>query len=98
MGHFDATIHSKAGLNDTVKLMYLQDALKVGPARFVIQGLTETSKSYEEAIKCLKQHYNPTWLVHAEHIRSIVDAVMVKNGSERSFAISVKLQHSTIER
>ena len=41
---FDATIHSKIGLSDTTKLMYLQDALKDGPARFVIQELTQTSK------------------------------------------------------
>ena len=37
---FDATIHCKHGLNNTENLMYLQEALKDGPARFVIQGLT----------------------------------------------------------
>ena len=31
----DATIHSKTWLNDTEKLMYLQDALKDGPARYM---------------------------------------------------------------
>ena len=36
---FDATIHSKAGLNDIEKLTYIQDALKDSPARFMIQGL-----------------------------------------------------------
>ena len=46
---FDATIHSKICLNDSAKLMYLQDALKDGPARFIIQGLTRTSESYEES-------------------------------------------------
>ena len=50
---FDVTIHSKTSLTDTEKLMYLQDALKDSPARFVFQGLTRTSESYEEAIKCL---------------------------------------------
>ena len=52
---FDATIHSKAGLNVIEKLTYLQDALKDSPARFLIQGLTRTSENYEEAIKCLKE-------------------------------------------
>ena len=28
---FDTSIHSKTGLSDTAKLMYLQDALKDGP-------------------------------------------------------------------
>ena len=49
---FDATIHCKTRLNNTEKLIYLQEALKDGPARFVIQGLTRTSESYEEAIRC----------------------------------------------
>ena len=39
----------------TAKLMYLQHALKDGPTRFVIQELTQTSESYEEDIKCLKE-------------------------------------------
>ena len=80
---FDATIHSKPGLSDTAKLMYLQDALNDGPARFLIQGLTRTSESYEEAIKCLKERYNQPRLIQEEHIRSIVDAVPVKNGSDK---------------
>ena len=42
---FDVTIHIKTELSDTAKLMYLQDALKDGPAIFVIQGLTRTSES-----------------------------------------------------
>ena len=73
--------HSKAGLNDIEKLTYLQDALKDSPARFMIQGLTRTSENYEEAIKCLKERYDRPRLVQEEHIRSIVDAVPVKNGS-----------------
>ena len=40
----DATIHCKTGKNNTEKLMYLQKALKNGPARFVIQGLHECLK------------------------------------------------------
>ena len=82
---FDATIHSKTGLSHTAKLayMYLQDALKDGPARFVIRGLTQTSENYEEEIKCLKEQYNQSQLVQEEHIRSIVDAVPVKNSSDK---------------
>ena len=81
---FDVTIHSKTALSDTAKLMYLQDALKDGPARFVIQGLTRTSESYEEAIKCLKERVRSRpRLVEEEHIRSIVDAVPMKNRSEK---------------
>ena len=80
---FDATIHSKAGLNDIEKLTYLQDALKDSPARFMIPGLIRISKNYEEAIKCLKERYDWPRLVQEEHIRSIVDAVPVKNGRDK---------------
>ena len=65
---FDATIHRNTGLSDTAKLTYLQDALKDGPARFVIQGLTRTSESYENAIKCLRERYDRPRLVQEEHI------------------------------
>ena len=80
---FDTTIHSKVGLNDIEKLTYLQDALKDSPARFMIQGLTRTSENYQEAIKCLKERYDRPRLVQEEHIRSIVNAVPVKNESDK---------------
>ena len=80
---FDATIHSKAGLIDIEKLTYLQDALKDSLARFMSQGLTRTSENYEESIKCLKERYDRPRLVQEEHIHSIVDAVPVKNGSDK---------------
>ena len=63
--------------------MCLQEALKDGPARFVIQGLTQTSESCEEAIKCLKEWYDPPSLVQEGHIHSTVDAAPVKNGSDK---------------
>ena len=80
---FDATIHGNTGLSDTEKLTYLQDAHKDGPARFVIDGLTQTSESYQEAIRCLQERYDRPRLVQEEHIRSIVDAAPVKNGSDK---------------
>ena len=80
---FAVTMHSKTALSDTAKLMYLQNALKDGPAGFVIQGLTRTSQSYVEAIKFLKERYDRPRLVEEEHIRSILDDVPVKNGSEK---------------
>ena len=63
--------------------MYLQDALKDCPARFVIDRLTQTSESYEEAIKCLKERYDCPSFVQEEHIGSIVYVAPVKNGSNK---------------
>ena len=81
---FDNSIHCKSGLNDTKKLMYLQDALKDGLARLWYRDWLKRA-SYEEAIKCLKKQYDrPRW-VQMEHIRIIVDAVPIKNCSDEKF-------------
>ena len=58
--------------------MYLQDGLKDGPAtcKCVSQGLTQTSQSYKEAIKCLYdvaiQHY---WALKAAY-NDLFDTVL----------------------
>ena len=41
------------------------------------------SESYKEAIMCLRKRYDRPRLVQEEHIRSIMDAVPVKNGSDK---------------
>ena len=71
------------GLNDTNKLTYLQDTLKDGPAKVVVEGLTRMSESYKEALRCLKEWYNRRRLVQAEHMCSIVDGAPVKNSSDK---------------
>ena len=75
--------------------MYLQDALKVGPGRFVIQGLIGTSESYGEAIRYLKEAYNCPRLVQAEHICNIVDKVVERNNSNKELrrVYNVATQH-----
>ena len=47
---FHAIVLDKPQLGEVDKLRYLQDALKDGPARKVIQGLTQTAESYQEAV------------------------------------------------
>ena len=84
---FDATIHSKAGLNDMEKFTYLQDAVKDSPTKLMIQGLTKMSENYKEAIKCLKERNNWPRLVQEEHIGSIVDGVPGNNGSDKELRL-----------
>ncbi len=55
---FESAIHSKTQLTDSEKLTYLRDALKDGPARHVISGLTQTSANYTEAVKRLRERYD----------------------------------------
>ena len=55
---FQAAVHDKPHLVEIDKLTYLhvRDLLKDGPARNVIQGLTQMAESYmyQLTIKCLK--------------------------------------------
>ena len=80
---FDALIHSRKGVDDAEKLTYLRQALKDGPARHVIGGLSQTAKNYGEAIKCLQERYDRPRLIHQAHVRAIIDAPSLKDGNGR---------------
>ena len=45
--------------------------------------MTRTSECYEEAFKCLRERYDRRRLVEEEYICSIVDALPIKNGSNK---------------
>ena len=81
---FLAAAHDKPHLGEFDKLTYLRDAIKGGPAMFVIQGLTQTAESYSEAIKCLYDRYDCPRITHRENVRSILHAPIMKanNGKE----------------
>ena len=61
----------------------MRDAVKGGPTRNVIQGLTQTAESYQEAIECLKARYDFPLITHQEHVQSIVQAPVLKSNSGR---------------
>ena len=75
---FQATIHDKPHLEDVDKLTCLRDTNKVGPAMYLIQGLTQTTESFGEAIKCLKDCYDCPRVTHHEPVRSIFQATIMK--------------------
>ena len=80
---FQAAVHDKPHLGEIDKLTYLRDAVKGGPARNVIQGLTQTVESYKEAIECLRARYDRPRIIHREHVRSILQAPVMKSNSGR---------------
>ena len=69
---FQAAVHGKPHLEEVDKLTYLRDALKDGPAKNAVKGLTQTAESYKQAIRCLKDRYDCPRLIHLEHVCSIV--------------------------
>ena len=80
---FQAAVYDKPHLGDVNKLTYLPDAVKGRPARNVIQGLTQTSESYQEATECLKARYDRPRIIHREHVRSILQAPVLKFHSNK---------------
>ena len=78
---FENTIHNKTQLTDSDKLTYLRDALKDGPARHVVSGLTQTAENYMEAIRCLQERYDRPRILHQAHVRKIQEATPLKTGS-----------------
>ena len=61
--------------------MYLKQSLKDGTAKGVIEGLSKSGEHYEEAIKSLKAHYDRPRLIHQTHVRMILEATSLKEGT-----------------
>ena len=80
---FRATIHSRDHLSDTDKLAYLEHALRDCTAKHVIDGLTRSAGSYNEAIKCLQKRYDRPRLIHQAHVCAILEAAPLKDGHGR---------------
>ena len=55
---FSISVHGHSDLSNSEKLVYLQQALKVGSAKHVIEGLSRSGDCYAEAIECLQSHYD----------------------------------------
>ena len=67
---FEIAVHTKEGLRDVEKLAYLKDAVKDGPAKHVIEGLSRTADSYTKAIECLRERYYRPRLIQQAHART----------------------------
>ena len=61
--------------------MYLQHALKDGTAKRVIEGLSRSGDNYAEAVGCLQARYDRPRLIHQTHVRMILDAPGLKDGT-----------------
>ena len=54
---FNVSIDSQKSLSDAKKMIYLSSVNK-GSAKHAIKSLLRTEECYEEAIECLKKHYD----------------------------------------
>ena len=78
---FSISIHDRPGLSDAEKLAYLRHSLKDGSARNIIEGLSRSGDCYTEAIDSLKARYDRPRLIHQTHVRMILEATPLKDGT-----------------
>ena len=72
--------HSKDWLSVAEKLAYLRHVVKDGPVKHVIEGW-ESGNNYAEAVECLRKHYDHPRLLHENHVKAIIDAPTLKDGT-----------------
>ena len=77
------SVHDHSDLSEAEKLVYLQQAIKDGSAKNVIEGLSYSGDQYQEAIECLKSRYNRPRVTHRARVRIVVDAPPLKDGSRK---------------
>ena len=61
--------------------MYLRQSLKDGTAKGVIEGLSRSGNCYSEANESLKVHYDRPQLIHQTHVRMILEATPLRDGT-----------------
>ena len=76
-------IHNNERLHDAQKFVYFREAVKEGPAKQVIQGLSHSSGNYEEAVECLRKRYDKPCIIHQSHVKALVEAPNIRTGSGR---------------
>ena len=75
------SVHDRPNLSDPEKLVYLQQSLSNGSAKSDIERLSHSGEYYAEAVKCLKSRYDCPHQIHQTHIRVILEAPPLKDGS-----------------
>ena len=72
--------------------MYLQIAINDKTAKNLIAGLTKSSDHYDEAVKVLQEKYDRPRQSHQMHVRCIVEAPPLKDGSGKE----IRAQHDLV--
>ncbi len=88
------SVHTKPSLSDSEKLVYLQQSLKDGSAKHVIEGLSRTGDCYSEAVECLQARFDCPRLIHQIHVRMIMEAASLKEGTGKE----LRRLHDTVQQ
>ena len=91
---FCVSVHDRTNLSTSEKLVYLQHALKDGSAKHTIEGLSRSGEYYAEAVECLKSRYDRPRLIHQTHVRMILEAPSLKEGTGKE----LRRLHDTVQQ
>ena len=89
---FNVSIHERSDLTAAEKMVYPQNALKDKTAKSTIEGLMKSGEHYEEAVKCLQTRYDRPRMVHQTHVRRIVEASSLRDGTGKE----LRTLHDTV--
>ena len=78
---FCVPVHDRTAIPKEEKLIFLQNAIKDKTAKSLIAGLTKSSDHYDEAVKCLLERYGCPRQIHWTHVRCIIEAPPLKDGT-----------------
>ena len=68
---------------DAEKLVCLQNLLRDGSAKNVVDGLSQGGEHYSEAIASLKLHFDQPRLIHQIHVRTILEVPLMWEGNAK---------------
>ena len=91
---FEVAFHRNKKMHDGQKFVYVREAVKEGPAKQVIQGISHSSGSYEEAVEYLRKRYDRRRIIHKTHVKALVEAPNIKTGSGKE----LRLLHDVVSR
>lgn len=91
---FSISVREHSDISDLEKLVYLQHALKDGPAKHVIEGFSCSGEHYPEAVECLRACYDRPRLIHQTHVCMILEAPSLKDGSSKE----LRRLHGTVQQ
>ena len=80
---FRISVHECPNLSDAEKFVSLQQALKNGSDKSSIDRLSQSGDNYPEAVACLKTRYDHPRLIHKAHVKMILEAPLLKEGTRK---------------
>ena len=91
---FSISIDQQTSLSDAEKFVYLQQSLRGGAAKSVIQGLSGAGEHYGKAIECLKSQYDRPRLLHQSHVKTILEIPLLREGNGKE----LRRLHDTLQQ